>query len=102
MTALLTDISSWRGKSDLGEAQIDLVIDRRDRVINLCEIKFSVNSFTIEKNYEAKLRKKIEVFRQATGTKKALQLIMITTNGVSKNKYSSIVHSQITIDDLFV
>ena len=102
MTALLTDISSWRGKSDLGEAQIDLVIDRRDRVINLCEIKFSVNSFTIDRDYEAKLRKKIEVFRQATGTKKALQLIMITTNGVSKNKYSSIVHSQITLDDLFV
>ena len=102
MTALLTDISSWRGKCDLGEALIDLVIDRRDRVINLCEIKFSVNTFTIDKDYEAKLRKKIEVFRQTTGTKKALQLIMITTNGVSRNKYSSIVQTQITLDDLFV
>ena len=48
ISALLTDISSWHGASESGKAQIDLVIDRRDRTINICEIKFSVGEFVID------------------------------------------------------
>ena len=101
ISALLTDISSWHGEAAGGKAQIDLIIDRRDRTTNICEIKFSVGEFTIDRYYEAKLKNKMEVFREATKSKKALQLIMITTYGVRQNAHSGIVQSQVRMDDLF-
>ena len=101
ISALLTDISSWHGEAAGGKAQIDLIIDRRDRTTNICEIKFSVGEFTIDRDYEAKLKNKMEVFREATKSKKALQLIMITTYGVRQNAHSGIVQSQVRMDDLF-
>lgn len=102
ISAMLTDISSWHGASDGRKAQIDLIIDRRDRTINICEIKFSVGEFTIDSEYEMRLRNKMEVFREATKSRKALQLIMITTYGVKQNAHSGIVQSQVCMDDLFV
>ena len=102
ISALLTDISSWHGATEAGKAQIDLVIDRRDRTTNLCEIKFSVGEFVIDKDYEAILKKKTEVFREATKSKKALQIVMITTYGVRLNAHSSIIQSQVKMDDLFM
>jgi intergrase/recombinase len=99
---MLTEISSWHGASERGKAQIDLIIDRRDRTINICEIKFSVGEFTIDKEYENNLRNKIEVFREATKSKKALQLVMITTYGVKQNAHSGIMQSQVKMDDLFI
>ena len=101
VSALLTDISSWHGASEAGKAQIDLIIDRRDRTINICEIKFSVGEYSIDKDYEMRLRSKMEVFRQATMSRKALHLIMITTYGVRQNAHSGIVQSQVVMDDLF-
>lgn len=101
ISALLTDISSWRGESESGKAQIDLVIDRRDRVTNICEIKFSVGEFAIDQDYEDKLRKKMQVFREATNSRNALQLVMITTYGVRQNAHSGIVQSQVRMNDLF-
>ena len=102
ISAVLTDISAWQGSSASGKAQIDLVIDRRDRTINICEIKFSVGEFVIDKDYEENLRKKIQVFREATNSRKSLQLIMITTFGVRQNAHSGIMQSQVRMDDLFV
>lgn len=102
ISALLTDISSWHGMSEAGKAQIDLIIDRRDRTTNICEIKFSLGEFVIDKEYEARLRKKIEVFREATKSKKALQLVMVTTYGVRQNAHSGLVQSQVILDDLFL
>lgn len=101
ISALLTDISSWHGATDGGKAQIDLIIDRRDRTINICEIKFSVGEFVIDQDYEEKLRKKMEIFRDATKSKKALQLVLITTYGVRQNAHSGIMQSQVRMDDLF-
>ena len=72
-----------------------------DRIIDLCEMKFSEREFTISKDYDAELRNKIGVFKEVTGTKKAVQLIMVTTFGVKQNAYSSIVQDEVTLDDLF-
>lgn len=100
--SVLNEYSSWYGKNEDDRwAQIDLVIDRRDRVINLCEIKFSQNPFLIDKDYDMRLRNKMAAFQYATKTRKALHLTMITTFGVQQNTYSSIVQSQVTIDDMF-
>ena len=102
---MLSEEYIWftRGDEELGisGAQIDLLIERRDRIINICEIKFSSDEFIIDKEYDHKLRNKIEAFKRNTSTKYGLQLTMITTYGVKNNKYSSIMGNQITLEDLF-
>ncbi len=101
---IYSETSTWSKTSD-GEsvgAQIDLVIDRKDRVINLFEIKYSINLFEITKDYDLKLRNKVGAFKQSTQTKKAVFLTMITTFGLLQNQYArSIVQNEITMDDLF-
>ena len=105
ISGVLTEESVWYTRGDkelgIGGAQIDLVLERRDRVINLCEMKFSVNEYVIDKNYDAVLRNKLETFRRMTGCRQSLQMTMITTYGIKKNIYSNFVQSQVTLDDLF-
>jgi uncharacterized protein len=95
---------SWytKGDTDTKGSQIDLVIDRRDQVINLFEIKFSINKITITKEYDAVLRHKIQSFRDATATKKSVFLTMISTHGLKENEYSkSSIQNELTMDALF-
>ena len=103
ISGVMTKISSWykQGNSEEPGAQIDLVIDRRDRTINLCEIKFSTRLYEIDKEYDLALKNKTMVFRNETGTNKTLQITMITTNGIKKNKYSNYIGKTIVLDDLF-
>jgi hypothetical protein len=83
-------------------AQVDLVIDRDDNVINLCEVKFWNDEFTIDENYLQQLRKKENEFRAGTKTKKALHTVMLTTWGVKVNEYSTAILTQnIKADCLF-
>jgi uncharacterized protein len=92
----------WKGQIEEKAAQIDLLIDRRDQVINICECKFSLDSFSIDKEYSEKLRSKIATFKTVTKTKKAVFLTMITTYGIEKNKYAlSLVQNEVTMADLF-
>ncbi len=92
-----SDVCAWRGDG----AQIDLLIDRRDQTINLCEMKFSTCEYEITKQYDEHLRERAELFRHATKTRKALHLSFVTTYGAKPNLYSGNVHSQVTLDDLF-
>ncbi len=106
IAGVLSNESSWiaspqEGNEDSRGAQIDLLIDRRDQVVNVCEIKFSMNEFQIDKDYDRNLRNKISVFCQNTNCRKTVQLTMITTFGVQKNKYSGIVSNEVCLDDLF-
>lgn len=105
ISGMLSEEYTWftRGNEELGTAgaQIDLLIERRDRIINICEIKFSADEFIIDKEYDLKLRNKMEAFKRSTSTKYGLQLTMITTYGVKNNKYSSIIGSQVSLEDLF-
>lgn len=104
ISGIYTEESAWKftgNKKELG-TQIDLLIDRGDRAINICEIKFSEEAFTITKKYADDLRKKLSIFKQQTKSKKTQFLTMITTYGVTTNQYStSLVHQNITMDDLF-
>ena len=103
IAGVMTEISSWskQGNDEEDGVQIDLLIDRRDRVINLCEIQFSGAQFEIKKEYDIKLKNKVEVFRETTKTNKTIQMTMITTYGIKKNMYSNYVGKVITLDDLF-
>lgn len=98
-----TEVSTWRKMSDGSEkgTQIDLVIDRSDRVINLCEMKFSEGPFAITKEYEEKLRNRKAIFQAETKTKKSLSITMVTTYGVVRGLHSGIVQNEVVMDDLF-
>ena len=98
--------SSWRyrepGASKKRGAQIDLLIDRRDHTVNLCEIKYSDTKFNIDKKYANVLRNKKEVFRRITRAKKNLFITMITTFGVTDNAYAKeLIAISLTVDALF-
>ncbi len=83
-------------------AQIDLLIDRRDATINLCEMNFSQSEFIIDSAYAKELRQKINVFRQVSGTRKNIFLTMVTTYGVIDNAYSQELQViTLTLKDLF-
>ena len=64
-------------------------------------MKFSGAQFEIKKEYDIKLKNKVEVFRETTKTNKTIQMTMITTYGIKKNMYSNYVGKEITLDDLF-
>lgn len=94
---------SWIGKSDgiRKGAQIDLLIDRNDHTINVCEIKFARSAFEITKSDDENLENKLSLFESQTKTSKSLMLTMITSFGIVRNRYAGIVQSEVTLDDLF-
>ncbi|MDR1779722.1 MAG: ATP-binding protein [Tannerella sp.] len=94
-----TNTASWRSQKE--GAQIDLVIDRDDRVINLCEMKYADNKFVISKEYAETLRNKRTTFINETKTRKAVHLTMVTTYGLKRNVHSGEVQSEILMEDLF-
>jgi uncharacterized protein len=96
--------SSWRYSDPKGGsgAQIDLLIDRTDRAINICEMKFYADEFAIDKAYATELERKLQVFREQSKTRKSLFLTFITTYGVKRNEYSDrMVHNSLTMDIFF-
>jgi AAA+ ATPase superfamily predicted ATPase len=107
ISAVATMISGWRYRSDGTDdsigAQIDLVIDRADACINLCEIKFNNKEFLITSDYAEQLVQKKLIFQKMTKSKKTLFMTMITSYGVAKNDYfrQVIDGGEITIEDLF-
>lgn len=101
ISGVFATISSWRSNVADPGTQIDLIIDRRDQVINLCEIKFSINPVTITKKYASELRNQIGAFKQETQTRKSVFLTMITTFGLTQNMHVNLINNQLTMDDLF-
>jgi len=90
---------SWTDKDNV---QIDLLIDRDDNVINLCELKYYNDVFSIDKRYANQLEKKVKVFKQKTSTNKNVFLTFITSKGLKINKYkTALVQNELTLNDLF-
>jgi len=95
-------VCSWRThKNKVKGAQIDLLIDRADQTINLCEMKFSKTEYEITKNDSENFEKKIEAFISETNTKKSVMFTMVTSFGIKRNKYSGFVQKELTLDNLF-
>lgn len=92
---------SFRSKSSTPGAQIDLIIERKDQVINLCEMKYSLLPYTIDKEYMFNLENKKQVFLKETKTKYAVRLTLVSPNGLHHNQYSDIVRNVITAKDFF-
>ena len=81
--------------------QIDMIIKRADRVIHLCEMKFSTQAYRVDGKYEEELRKRMAYFDIATGNKMTLLNTFVTTYGIVGSKYASIVDCEVTMDGLF-
>jgi len=101
ITGVSTNATSWRSKGTDPGAQIDLLISRKDGVINLCEMKYSKHPYEIKKTDAALLEWKKAAFSMETGTKSAIHITMVTSFGLEKKGYSSIAQSEVTLDDLF-
>lgn len=96
-----TEFYSWRSKTSEKGAQIDLIIDRADGNITICECKYSQGDYSLNKTEYQKLLNRIEVFRNETKCKKGIQPIIITTFGLVKNEYADIAQRVVTLDELF-
>ncbi|MBX9923730.1 MAG: ATP-binding protein [Rhabdochlamydiaceae bacterium] len=105
--AVQTKTSKWKyippkGSKESG-AEIDLVIERADQCINLCEIKFYEDLFSIDKEYSEKLCRKKECFERITKTRKPTFLTLITTQGTKHNSYyDAIIQQEVNMDSLFL
>ena len=99
-----TSVASWSHRADERYpegAQIDLLLDRSDGVINVCEMKFSPDVFLVDAKTEEGLMRKLAVFSSVTGTRKAVHLTMVTPFGILRNAHSGRVQSEVTLADLF-
>ena len=96
---------SWRCErpeddSEKG-AQIDLLIDRDDGIVNLCEMKFSREPYELTAEELARLQRRRRVFKEETNTRKAVHLTLIVSPELKKNADANDIQSTVTIDDLF-
>ncbi len=106
ISAVTTTEHTWRftpsgGETDRQGAQIDLLINRNDGIINICEMKWSADEYAITKQYDRELINKIEVFQNEVKTRKSIYLTMITTFGLKHNAYFDSVQSEVTLEQLF-
>jgi len=104
-----TEIYAWRHAGDTvyqKGVQIDLILDRADNVINICEMKYAKGRYLLDKDTLESLSEKAEVFRAVSRTRKAIHLTMVTSNGLVDNAYanqikSNPIQSKITLAELF-
>lgn len=94
---------TWRTPpyADLPGVEIDLLIERADKVFNLCEMKFTKNPFVIDKKYAAVLQNKVARLRDVTKTRNAISLTMISASGLTSNEYAYEAQNVLTANDLF-
>lgn len=106
ISGVQTEVFSWLCKADEDKgvegSQIDLLIVRKDQVINLCEIKYSQKEYIISKTVNEELLRKLHDFQTVTETKSAIHITLITSVALKQNTYSGIIQSVVTGDDLFV
>jgi hypothetical protein len=98
-----TRVCSWRtSKAASKGAQIDLLIDRKDDTVNICEIKYTRTPFAIDKRYMEKLQDKLNLFQEETATRKSLLLTLISANGLRHNEYSDYPPCKVELEQLFL
>lgn len=96
-----TEYYSWRSRKSEPAAQIDLILERADNLVNVCEIKYSQFPYSITKDEEARLRNRVADFVAETGIRSGILTTLITTFGIRRNSHSGIAQVELTMDDLF-
>ena len=102
ISGISTTQSAWPSRGDDEEgAQIDLIIDRADNVVNMCELKFYSNDFNVENKYYRILLSRQELLGGMISPKKVIHQTLVTTYGLQYSEYSGIFDHVIIMDDLF-
>jgi hypothetical protein len=101
VSGVFTEIFTWRSGPDLPGTQVDLVIDRRDGIVNLCEIKNTALPFKVSKQYANHLDERKAIFKTETKTTKSVHTTLISAAGLSSEDYRTSIDSSVTLDDLF-
>ena len=102
ISGIHTRICAWMGKNEDGDkAQIDMLIDRVDGMINICEMKWSSDLYVISKSYASELQRKLDIFCEVTKTKKTPVLTMIVTHGIKLNSYRDYAQQVVILSQLF-
>lgn len=95
--------SAWSKRADDTEGtQIDMLIDRNDNVVNMCEIKFYSDEFVVGREYYRTIMRRQEILSQEISKKSVIHSTLITTFGLVYNEYSGVFSQVITLDDLFL
>ena len=105
ISGILTNEYAWRCSGDenknLRGVQIDLLIDRSDGIIDICEMKYSKEAYVISADYGRELQRKRDVLAKVTGTESAVHTIMVTTEGVAHNEEWGEIQAEVNLDNLF-
>jgi len=106
ISGVLTNVQGWYCKADKNlnrtGAQIDLLIERRDQIINICEMKYCSGPYTLNLQASKNMNDRLRTFKEVTKTRNALHLTVITPYGLADNSYFGDVQAVITADDLFL
>ena len=105
ISGVLTGVCSWRCKADeekgYAGVQIDMLVDRNDGIIDICEMKYSESEYAVSAAYAQEMVRKRSVFQQVSKTSKAVHLVLVTTQGIAEGLYQHSVQAQVVLDDLF-
>ena len=101
ISGISANVFTWLGKDKQRSAQIDMLIDRADRTINICEMKYYGKPYTMTAKDEEDIERKVSTFVEATGTDKNVIVTMITTKGIERNEYSECIQRELVLDELF-
>ena len=104
ISGVYTEVYSWyrAASRDVRGAEVDLLIDRRDGIVNLCEMKYSsMGPYALKKEEDDRIQRRIQAYREVIGVKRSIHLTLITTFGLLHNAYRNHVQSEVTLDDLF-
>ena len=93
---------SWRGKDPDGHgAQIDMLIDRDDNTVSICEMKYSQDEYELTEQESEKIRRRGVLFARTMKSRKSIQNVLVSNYGMRHSKYSSVIHREVTLADLF-
>ena len=105
ISGVLTEVHSWISRADKASgvrgAQIDMIIVRNDRIINLCEMKYSISEYSYTGKDDEALRNKIVSLKTVSKTKHSIHPVLVTTYGLKNGTYSGRIQDVVTADDLF-
>ena len=101
IASVSTEFYTWKSKQTEDGAQIDIIIDRADNTINICEVKYSEDLYSLDKEEFLKIQNRIRAFKEVTGTRSSIIPTMITTFGMKDGMYSDHIIAKIDMDDLF-
>ena len=102
ISGIITKVYSWNSRSDSEEkAQIDLIIKRADKVINICEMKFFDGDYTMKKKDADDIDRRVRAFRAEEKIRMTIHPVLVTTYGLVENQHSHVFQNVVVLKDLF-